>query len=84
MQTNLKWILLNSLIIVQCKENMENIKIAVVSDLAINCLIALFTTCFTLINFTSQFSFLLLLNCLFVSPFKLPLVNEHNIMKSLK
>ena len=63
---------------------MENIKIDVVSDLYINCLIVLFTACFRLINFTSQFSFLLLLNCLLVSHFKLPLVNEHNIMKSLK
>jgi len=38
MQTNLKWILLNSLITVQCKENLKNIKTDVVSDAAINCL----------------------------------------------
>jgi len=84
MQTNLKWILLNSLITVQCKENLKNIKTDVVSDAAINCLIVLFTACITLINFTSRFSFLLLLNCLLISHFKLSLINEHNIMKSLK
>jgi len=63
---------------------MQNIKTDIVSDSAINCLIVLFTACFMLINFTSQFSFLLLLNCLLVSHFKLPLINGHNIMKSLK
>lgn len=76
MQTNLKCIVLNSLITVQCKENMENIKTDVVSDSAINCLIVLFTACFMLINFTSRFSFFLLLNCLLNSHFKLSLVNE--------
>jgi len=63
---------------------MENIKIDVVSESAINCLIVSFTDCFMLINFTSRFSFLLLLNCLLVTHFKLSLVNEHNIMKLLK